>query len=165
MRIKIRKDDLDNWSFVETYNSQYVYNGERTLKTLFSLEVTDTGFSCKPHKFIKGYFKELEFDNNIPDDWLNARKPIYSLLGVGLIVEFKAVYGSEGYLPEKSSYRVYSPYLDRASEKYIPLVPVVTNISDYVDKRIRYFMEYLFDSEYLPSKYDILKKRLEVGRR
>lgn len=163
MKIKIRKDISSNWSFVETYNCHYVYNGERTLKTLFSLEVTDTGFSCNPFKMIKGYFKELEFTNGFLDDWVYARKPIYSLLGLGMIIEFKAIYGEEGYLPDKSSYRIYSPYFERASEEYIPLVPVIENISDDLDKRIRYFMDYLFNSSGLPKKSEILEKRIKIS--
>lgn len=163
MKLKIRKDNSSNWSFVETYNCHYVYNGERTLKTLFSLGVTDTNFICKPLKMIKGYFKELEFTDGFIDDWVGARKPIYSLLGFGMIIEFKAIYGKEGYLPDKSSYKIYSPYFERASEEYLPAVPVVENISDDMDKRIRYFMDYLFNSSDLPSKSEILEKRIKIS--
>ena len=48
MKIKIRKDSRNVWSFVEEWNNKYSYNGYSVAKVLVGIKLTPEGFISVP---------------------------------------------------------------------------------------------------------------------
>ena len=150
MKIKIRKDSRNLWSFIEEWNSKYSYNGYTVAKVLVGMKLTPNGFISVPLQLKGGEFSPLErvLENYSLEQWLASKKPIYSSLGDGLIIRFYIRFDYRTLVPdfENSYWEVYSPVVDKATDTYVPLSRVFT-ISEAIKSRIDSLMLELFSEK------------------
>lgn len=108
MKLTIRKSKDDKWGFVETYSSySYLLKGSITV----TVGVTVDGTLTKPYVLRGEEFiplSQIEEEMGI-DKYIKAKKPFYSLLSDGFIVQLKVGldFRTGEYLPDKSCYTVY----------------------------------------------------------
>ena len=161
MKIKIRKDSRNVWSFVEEWNNKYSYNGYSVAKVLVGMRLTPEGFISVPLQLKGGEFSPLEsvLENYSLEQWLASKKPIYSSLGDGLIIRFYVKYDYKTLIPdfEKSYWEVYSPVVDKATDTYVPLSRVF-NLSEAIKSRIDSLMLELFSERV--SRDSFLERRI-----
>ena len=110
MEIRVRSDKENRWGFVEEYKV-YDYLGKGSIDALvgigFDREMTEP-YIYRADKFIK--LSEIDKDMGI-EKYIKAKKPFYTLLEDGFIAKLNAKvdFINGKYLPEKSSYSVYTP--------------------------------------------------------
>lgn len=108
MKLTIRKSKDDKWGFVETYSSySYLLKGSITV----TVGVTVDGTLTKPYVLRGEEFiplSQIEEEMGI-EKYIKAKKPFYSLLSDGFIVQLKVGldFRTGEYLPDKSCYTVY----------------------------------------------------------
>ena len=163
MKIKIRKGDSNLWSFVEVWDRKYKYNGDGVVKALVGLTLTSDGFSSLPLVLKGNDFQPLS--NSLKsydlDTWLNSKKPIYSSISQS-IVRFLVRYDLETLEPdfERSSFELYQPIMDLATEEYVPLTRVF-NLSSELESRLDDIMHQLFEGNV--DRATFLERRLSVS--
>lgn len=164
MKIKIKKDNNHLWSFVEIWDQKYFYEGEGVIKSLFSLGLDVKGFTANPLTFKEGVFQPLtsSLQHYSMEEWLASKKPVYSPLGAGALVKFIIRYDLSTLKPifEKSSFELYSPILELATEEYVPLTRVF-NISESLGAKLNSVMLELFSEEVSRKKF--LERRIEAS--
>lgn len=146
MKLKLRKDEDNIWSFVEVYNDKAYYKGVQTIKAVIALSVNEDGtFSSEPYKLTGGKFNSLrDLQNYSILEWLKAKKPVYSRLDGGLIVRFIVKVDTEtgDLLEEGSSVEVYQPVFQRMTESELPLNRVFSlpeNVKDVLNSALHYY--------------------------
>ena len=88
MKVKLRRSQEGTWGFVETYERSR-YNGSLNLKTTLCLR--PDGTVTEPYLLRAGKFEKLREVTGARlaysvEDYLAAKKPIYSLLGSDLTI-------------------------------------------------------------------------------
>ena len=166
MRIKVRKDSNNVWSFVEEWNRKYSYSDYSVAKVLVSIKLTPEGYISLPLQLKEGIFQSLEtsLSSYSIEQWLASKKPIYSSLGDGLIIRFYVKYDYTTLVPDfdKSYWEVYSPVVDKATDTYVPLSRVFT-ISEAIKSRIDSLMLELFSERV--SRDSFLERRIHESNK
>lgn len=108
MKVTIRKSKNDEWGFVESYSS-YKYLNKGSITTLVGVSVDGTltkPYVLRGEEFIP--LSQIDEEMGI-DKYIKAKKPFYSLLTDGFLVQLKVGldFSTGEYLPEKSCYIVY----------------------------------------------------------
>lgn len=150
MKIKVRKDSNNVWSFVEEWNRKYSYSSYSVAKVLVSIKLTPEGFISVPLQLKDGVFQSLETSlvHYSLEQWLSSKKPIYSALGEGLILRFVVRYDTNTLEPDftNSYWEIYSPVIEMATDSYVPLSKVY-GVSSVIKDRIDSLMLQLFKDE------------------
>lgn len=166
MRIKVRKDSNNVWSFVEEWNRKYSYSDYSVAKVLVSIKLTPEGYISLPLQLKEGIFQSLEtsLSNYSIEQWLASKKPIYSTLGDGLIIRFVIRYNTNTLEPDfsNSHWEVYSPVIDKATDFYVPLSKVY-GVSENIKSRIDSLMKELFSEQVSRSLF--LERRIHESNK
>jgi len=161
MKIKVRKDSNNVWSFVEEWNRKYSYSSYSVAKVLVSIKLTPDGFISVPLQLKDGVFQSLETSlvHYSLEQWLASKKPIYSSLGEGLILRFVVRYDTNTLEPDftNSYWEIYSPVIEMATDSYVPLSKVY-GVSGVIKDRIDSLMLQLFKDEVSRSLF--LERRI-----
>lgn len=108
MLLKAKCSNSRKWGFVERYDV-YRYFGKGYIRALVSVSLE--GVLSPVYVFRGGEFIPLGvIDGEVGiDRYIRAKKPFYSLLSSGFVVELRAEvdFVSRVYYPDKSSYGVY----------------------------------------------------------
>lgn len=164
MKIKIRKDSNNIWSFVEMWNAKYMYSDYGVVKATSAVVVRDGKFSLEPLQYKESMFQPLAnvLEHYTLPSWLASKKPIYSLLGKGIIVKFVVRYDLTTYEADfsKSHFEVYSPIVEQATEEYVPLVRVF-RLSSSLEENLETLMRQLFSKGV--TRANFLERRIEIS--
>ena len=162
MKVRIKKDSNNVWSFVEVWNSKYKYKSKGTIKALISIKMTKDSYSCNPLQLKGTVFQPLLNILNTYSifDWLLAKKPIYSEID-GIFVRFIVKYDLNTLEPdfENSSFELYQPIFDMATEEYLPLTRVMF-VSTELTERLNVIMRELFGDEV--NRGTFLERRMAI---
>lgn len=110
MLVKVRRDKNMEWGFLEKYSS-YSYKGKGYVKALVGINIEkgclSPVFVYKEEKFVP--LSTIEETVGI-DKYIKAKKPFYSKIKTGFIVELKASvnFVTKEYYPNESSFEVYT---------------------------------------------------------
>ena len=127
MLVKVKADKNKNWGFLEQYDSYY-YEGKGYVKALVGVKIDKT--LTMPYVYRGEEFISLDLiDAEVGiDRYIKAKKPFYSMIEGCFIVVLKAVvdYTKKEYIPEKSTFELYTPNLNSSDLKdRIPLKKVL----------------------------------------
>lgn len=163
MKMKIRKGDSNLWSFVEVWDRKYKYSGYGVVKALFGVRLAPDGFTSLPLVLKGNDFLPLSDSLKSYDlpTWLNSKKPIYSSISQS-IVRFLVRYDLETLEPdfEHSSFELYQPIMDLATEEYVPLTRVF-NLPSELEERLNDIMHQLFEGSV--DRKTFLERRLSIS--
>jgi hypothetical protein len=163
MKIKIRKGDSNLWSFVEVWDRKYKYEGYGVVKALVGLTLTPDGFVSLPMVLKGNNFQSLSSSLQLYDlpTWLNSKKPIYSSISQ-TIVRFVVRYDLATLKPdfEHSSFELYQPIMDLATEEFVPLTRVFS-LSSELEARLDSIMRHLFEGSV--DRVTFLERRLAIS--
>lgn len=164
MKIKIRKDNRNQWSFVEEWNAKYKYSTYGVVKATLGVVIGEDGFLSVPMQYREEIFQPLSdvLERYSMGEWLMAKKPIYSPLGQGIIARFVVRYDLDSYKPdyENSHFEVYTPIISQATEEYVPLSRVF-RVSSALEEKLFVLMHQLFEDSVTRSEF--LLRRLEIS--
>lgn len=108
MDITIRKDDKENWGFVESF-STYSYDGKGSISVVMA--ITTEGKIAPPYVLRGNQFISADvIDREMGiEKYIKAKKPFYTLLSDGFIASVKAGlnFSTGEFLPDKTSYSIY----------------------------------------------------------
>lgn len=163
MKIKIRKDGKNLWSFVEDWDRKYKYGGYGVVKALIGITLTPDGFVSLPLVLKGNEFQSLRgsADTYGLPAWLSSKKPVYSSISQSL-VRFIVRYDLETLEPDfsHSSFELYQPIMELATEEFVPLTRVFSLSSD-LENRLNDIMLELFGGSV--DRATFLERRLAVS--
>lgn len=146
MKLKLKKDSNNVWSFVETWDSKYKYNNYGSIKVIMGISLSKDSYESIPLQHKEGVFQPIStsLDSYTLEQWVSSKKPVYSLVK-GMIVRFVIRYSLDSLEPdlESSYFEVYQPIFDLATEEYVPLTRVF-NVSSDLNSRLNDIMLELF---------------------
>lgn len=142
MELTVRADNEGKWGFVERFKP-YAWKDYRCVTV--DVGVTSEGNFTEPYALRGTGFEKLSVvaDEMGLEKYMKARKPIYSLLSDGFIIDIRSYfeYESGEYCEEKSHYHIYS-------------------IRDIIRSKPTEGKAYLVEVMEIPEELDALAKKL-----